>query len=995
MVKNASLLRQGFLDYFHRHGHTIVKSSSLLPQNDPSLMFTNAGMVQFKDVFVGAEQRSYKRATSCQKCLRVSGKHNDLEEVGRTARHHTFFEMLGNFSFGDYFKEEAITLAWDLITTQWGLDTKRLWITVFGGEGKLAADHEARAIWKKVTGLKDERILDMGMKENFWAMGETGPCGPCTEIHFDTVGKGTPSAADFDNGRVVEIWNNVFMQFERKPGGELVPLPKPCVDTGMGLERITAIVAGERSNYHTDLFLPLLDAIAKSAKKTYSRSDSEDDVSMRVIADHARTTAVLVADGVQPSNEGRGYVMRRIMRRAIRHGRRLGFDELFFSQIADKVVDIMGAAYPELEESRLLIGKVAELEEKNFRRTLDTGLRLLDDELQETRTAGKKELSGAAVFKLYDTYGFPKDLTEVIARERGFAIDEPGFEREMTAQQERSRGADVGEAAVAGIYKSLANKLGAVSFIGYPHEDEPLEGREGKWRRREKDGTHYLETETRIVALIKDGVEVSEAKGGQVEVVLNPTPFYGESGGQMGDTGVLSGDGLEAEVTASTKPVDHFTVAKVQLKAGTLEVGQSVWAGYVPEVRQATRAHHSATHLLHGALRKVLGTHVKQAGSLVDPSHLRFDYAHFEAPSDAQLRAVEDDANARVAKDALVDTAVLPFPEAKQRGALAFFGDKYGDVVRMVSMGESIELCGGTHAKRTSDIGLVLITREEAVASGVRRMEAEVGEAARASARTMAKRLGDAAAILAGDKAEPDEAQPALLAVAKAVRTNTELCAALGALGATAEVVKRARPTTITIGENVAQQEARSVRDLWQALVQASNARGPDLDALVERYARSDAGGLLSAFAALQHANRENERRLEQARRAALTKDATRLAESVREVRGVKLLTARLDGVDAKALREVADQLRDKLGSGVLCLGGALDGRANLLITVTKDLSAKHNAGKLVQQLAPLIGGKGGGRPDLAQAGGSEPGALEQVFAKVAEMIEAAGLQRR
>jgi alanyl-tRNA synthetase len=984
---NAAALRQGFLDYFARHGHTIVKSSSLLPANDPTLMFTNAGMVQFKDVFVGEERRPYKRATSCQKCLRVSGKHNDLEEVGRTARHHTFFEMLGNFSFGDYFKEEAIELAWQLVTREWALDPKRLWVTVFGGEGKLPADNEARSIWRKVSGLPEGRILDKGMKDNFWAMGETGPCGPCTEIHYDMAGGGEVRDEDFDNGRLVEIWNNVFMQFERKTSGELVALPKPCVDTGMGLERITAIVQGEKSNYHSDLFMPLIDTIAAGAGKRYGRSDSDDDISMRVIADHARTTAFLVADGVQPSNEGRGYVMRRIMRRAIRHGRRLGFDDLFLDKIADKVVDIMGEAYPELVESRLLIGKVAELEERNFRRTLDTGLRLLEEEFKGASARGQHELAGSAVFRLYDTYGFPKDLTEVIARERGFALDEPGFEAEMAAQQERSRGGDVGEAAVSTIYKQLAKKLGGVQFVGYTHEDEAVDKRDGRWRRREAGGTHTLEVETKVRAVIKDGATVESASEGVLEVVLDPTPFYGESGGQVGDAGVIVGDGLELEVLTTVKPVEGLTVSKTRLRKGSLRQGATVWAGYVPEVRKATRAHHSATHLLHGALRKVLGSHVKQAGSLVDAQHLRFDYAHFEAPSFAQLRTVEDDANARVARNDEVTTDVLPFAEAKKKGALAFFGDKYGEIVRVISMGESVEFCGGTHAKRTGDIGVVLITHEEAVASGVRRLEAEVGEAARHHTQEVAKRLREAAAILSGRQVEPHEAHAVLLGVAKAARQAGELAAAVKAAGGSPAEVACAEVHAPSLEEPFTLAKARAVRDLWQALVQAVGARAGELDELLARTRDADTGGLLAAFAALQQANRENERRLEQVKRSQLTKEASSLTDQVREVGGVRLLTARLDGVDGKGLRELADQLRQKLGSGVLCLGSEVDGKANLLVTVTKDLAGRLHAGKLIVELAPLIGGKGGGKPDLAQAGGSNPQALDQVFAKIATLI--------
>jgi alanyl-tRNA synthetase len=998
MDKRAKAIRQGFLDYFARHGHTIVKSSSLVPANDPTLMFVNAGMVQFKDVFVGAEKRPYSRATSCQKCLRVSGKHNDLEEVGRTARHHTFFEMLGNFSFGDYFKNEAIELAWNLITKEWGLSKDRLWVTVFGGEKGIAADTEARAIWKKVTGLPDERILDKGMKDNFWAMGDTGPCGPCTEIHYDTrPGTAVKPDEDFDNGRVVEIWNNVFMQFQRFADGSMVPLAKTGVDTGMGLERVTAFVQGEVSNYHSDLFMPLLEAVAQASGKPYRRSDSEDDVSMRVIADHARTTAFLTAEGVQPSNEGRGYVMRRIMRRAIRHGKRLGFEDLFFARVCDVVVESMREAYPELAESRALIGKVADLEERSFRKTLDTGLRILEHEIAAARQNGLKQIPGAAVFKLYDTYGFPKDLTEVVAGERGLGIDDQGFEVEMAAQKEKSKGADVGEAAIDAVYKQVGQKLGAVKFIGYPHEDAPLGEREGKWRLRSEGGVDYLEAACSVKALIKDGQEVtsfaaptkaSELAGAVVEVVLDPTPFYGESGGQVGDKGVIVSDGgLKAEVTTSQKPVEGVTVSKARVLAGAVKVGDTVWAGYIPGVRKATRAHHSATHLLHGALRKVLGEHVKQAGSLVDPDHLRFDYAHFEAPTAAQLAAVEDDANARVAKNHPVQTDVLPFDQAKKKGALAFFGDKYGDIVRVITMGESVEFCGGTHAKQTGDIGLVLITREEAVASGVRRMEAEVGDSARATTKRTAERLSIAADILAARREPPaGETSAVYAALAKTVRQGKELEAAVKAAGGTPAPAPKAEPKAPRLAEPVTLADARIARDLWQALVLLTNARPTEAEEIAQRFAPHDTG-IVAAYAARLVQNRENEKRVEQAKRSALTESTGGLLEKARTVGGIKLLAARVDGLDQKGLRELADQLRDKLGSGLLCVGTVIDGKVTLMVAVTSDLVGRFNAGKLVGELAPLVGGRGGGKPDLAQAGGSKPEGLEQAFAALEKLV--------
>ena len=581
----TSELRSHFLDFFGQNGHTVVRSAPLIPANDPTLMFVNAGMVQFKDLFVGAETRDYTRATSAQKCMRVDGKHNDLEEVGRTARHHTLFEMLGNFSFGDYFKEEAITLAWQFLTKELEIDPSKLWVTVFGGGEGLEADHEARELWHKISGLPQDRILDMGMKDNFWSMGDTGPCGPCTEIHYDTGGDTAPTLDDFENGRVVEIWNNVFMQFERKSGGELINLPKPSVDTGMGLERLATLMQNENSNYHNDTFMPLIDLTSSLVGKAYTRSDKEDDVSMRVIADHARAAAFLVADGVRPLNAGRGYVMRRIMRRAIRHGNRLGFKDLFFHKICAEVVQGMGAAYPELRDAESLIEKVVELEETTFRRTLDSGLKILSKEIADLK--GAKVLEGKTVFKLYDTYGFPKDLTELIASEHDLEVDQDGFDRAMQAQKELSQGSAVGEQAVDSVYKELAQGIGEVEFVGYEHEDAPLDSREGTWRLREEGDSNFLEVETRIAALIVDSQATQEASVGKVEVVLNPTPFYGEAGGQIGDRGMIVTDsGAKIEITECQKPVDKFTVCIGKVIEGAVTTGEQVWAGYEPKVRE-------------------------------------------------------------------------------------------------------------------------------------------------------------------------------------------------------------------------------------------------------------------------------------------------------------------------------------------------------------------------------------------------------------------------
>ena len=984
----AQNLRQAFLDYFRQRGHEVVASSPLVPANDPTLMFTNAGMVQFKDVFVGLETRPYKRAATCQKCMRVSGKHNDLEEVGRSPRHQTFFEMLGNFSFGDYFKEEAIAFAWEFVTRELGLPAERIWVTVFGGDGDIPADTEARSLWRKIAGLPDERIVGLGMDENFWAMGETGPCGPCTELHIDT-GSGPVKPEDFHNGRILEFWNNVFMQFERSADGTLTPLPKPSVDTGMGLERLAAILQGKHSNYETDLFVPLLQSIAEAAGKRYHHGDSDDDMSMRVIADHGRATAFLIADGVQPSNEGRGYVLRRIMRRAIRHGRRLGFEDLFFNQVCAHVVAQMQDVYPELRDTSELIDKVAQMEERNFRRTLDTGLRILRHELEAAQTDALPALPGATVFKLYDTYGFPKDLTEVIAAEHGLGIDEVGFQREMAAQQARSRGGDVGDKAVERVYKELASELGGTTFIGYPHEDEPLANRAGEWRRRDADGTEYLEAKCRVAAILVNGERVSEANSGLVELVLEPTPFYGESGGQIGDRGVLVDDAneLTVEIVDTQKPVEGLTVSKGRILAGALRQDQSVWAGYVPHVRKQVRAHHSATHLLHGALREVLGNHVKQAGSLVDADRLRFDYSHFEAPSAEQLHEVEDVVNGRIQSDHPVVTEVLPFEEARAKGAIAFFGEKYGDTVRVISMGPSIELCGGTHARRTRDMDLCLIIRDESIAAGVRRIEAVVADAARQLTRQTAARLALVSQLLRGDDvaAEAIEGNKTLQAVSKAVQQARALADSVAAADGEPAPARVAADAP-ELPEDFGLAHARAVRDSWQAISQLTQAKGNELEALTNQINELDGGNVVKGFAQLLQGRRRNERLREQARQQRLHNESDALLHGARRVGNVNVLAAEVHA-DPKALRQWADQLRDKLGSGVICLGTRSDAKVTLLVAVSRDLTNRLNAGQLIRELAPVVGGRGGGKPELAQAGGSEPAALPRAFETLERLV--------
>jgi alanyl-tRNA synthetase len=999
---SAAAVRQAFLDFFVGHGHTRVKSSPLVPAGDATLMFTNAGMVQFKDVFVGAEARPYSRATSVQKCMRVSGKHNDLEEVGRTARHHTLFEMLGNFSFGDYFKEQAIHYAWTLLTKTYGLDRDRLWVTVFGGADGIAPDHEARALWRKISGLPDARILDCGMKDNFWSMGDTGPCGPCSEIHYDQ-GQGPVSRADFDNGRVMEIWNNVFMQFDRQADGTYVPLPAPSVDTGMGLERLVALLQGHSSNYHSDLFMPLVQQAAELSHKAYSHGAGEDDVSMRVIADHARATAFLVADGVQPANEGRGYVLRRIMRRAIRHGRRLGIEPLFLGTMAQRVVETMGMAYPELIEAQSLLGKVVELEETSFRHTLDTGLSLLDEALGRARLAPKPQLAGELVFRLYDTYGFPKDLTEVIAGEAGVAIDEAGFAQSMQAQKARSRSAGASQGADLAAYRTLLRQVGPTDFIGYPHENVPLSERPGTWRHS-TDGGAFLEAEVRVVGLVVDGApcEVAHATDAAqaVEVILAPTPFYGESGGQVGDSGRLcDADGpagaLQAEVLDTQRPLGELTVQHVQLRRGQLAVGQTLWAGYRPHVRRQIRAHHSATHLLHGALRDVLGGHVKQAGSRVAAEQLRFDFTHFAALTPAQLQAVEADANDRIAAATPVHIAEMTYDEAKGSGAIALFGEKYGDRVRVLTMGASVELCGGTHAHNTAELELLLIVREEAVQSGVRRIEARVGSAAQAAVDHMRERLHAIAQALAG-RLPADAKHSAEAQVILATRLRSQLDAdhtALQAQGQSVAPLPQVAPAEAALGMDTdAQtplQRAQRVRGLWQRTGQLMQARPTEVQAMLEAWrAEGPLDQLLVDLAALTAAGQANARQLQGLAHQSLAGEAKLLAAQAEQVGGVRLVCAQVQAQGAE-IRRLADGVRDALGSAVICLGAVQGARATLVLMVTADLTKRVSAGRWVGELAQHIDGRGGGKPEFAQAGGNNPAGLAAAFAELRQRLEA------
>ena len=871
-MKSAEI-REAFLSFFEEKGHTRVASSSLIPANDPTLLFTNAGMNQFKDCFLGLEKRAYTRATTSQKCVRAGGKHNDLENVGYTARHHTFFEMLGNFSFGDYFKRDAIHYAWEFLTAEkWlNLPKEKLWVTVY------ASDDEAFDIWTKEVGVPVERMVRIGdnkgapyASDNFWAMGDTGPCGPCTEIFFDHgehIWGGPPGSPEEDGDRYIEIWNNVFMQFNRTADGVLHPLPAPSVDTGMGLERISAVLQHVNSNYEIDLFQRLLNAAAQAIGCA-----NEGQASLKVVADHIRSCGFLIADGVTPSNEGRGYVLRRIIRRACRHGNKLGARGTFFHKIVAALATEMGEAYPELKQQQAHIERVLKNEEEQFAKTLEQGLKILEQDLAELTG---KVIPGEVVFKLYDTYGFPVDLTADIARERELSVDEAGFEREMQAQRERARSASAFDLD----YNSLVKVEGETRFTGY-------------------QGTSGTGT---VLALLKEGMNVDSLSAGEEGVVvLDQTPFYAESGGQAGDCGYLSLDGVRFDVRDTRKAGGAFLHHGI-LDAGSLKVGDAVQAVVDASVRQATALNHSATHLLHAALRQILGEHVSQKGSLVDSQRLRFDFSHFEAIKPEEIRALEALVNAEIRKNSAVDVEETDIETAKTKGAMALFGEKYGDQVRVLTMGGgfSVELCGGTHVSRTGDIGLFKIVSEGGVAAGVRRIEAVTGELALAYLNGAEEQLKEAAQLVKGSR------------------------------------------------ENVLDK----------------------LSALLER-------------------NRQLEKELEQLKAKAASAAGDDLAGSAVEIKGAKVLSARLDGLDGKALLALVDQLKNKLGSAVVLLGGVQDDKVVLVAGVTQDLTGKLKAGDLMKQAAAAVGGKGGGRPDMAQGGGTDAAQLDAALALVRGFAE-------
>jgi alanyl-tRNA synthetase len=876
-------VRRKFLEYFRKNGHTVMSSSSLVPRQDPTLLFTNAGMNQFKNYFTGEEPPPYLRAATSQKCVRAGGKHNDLENVGHTARHHTFFEMLGNFSFGDYFKEGAIALGWEFLTTVLGLPAEKLYATIHEGDShlKIGPDEEARKLWGRY--LPADRIRLFPTKDNFWQMGDTGPCGPCSEIIIDqgpSVGCGRPECAlGCECDRFLELWNLVFMQFERHADGRMVPLPKPSIDTGMGLERVTAVVQGAKSNYDTDLFTPLLAALGKIAGRTYQAGRPEA-VSFRVVADHIRAATFLIGDGVLPSNEGRGYVLRRIMRRAMRHGKKLGIQEPFLHRIVDEVNRLMGDSYPELLSSRDTVKMVIAGEEERFSDTLSVGLRLWSEEAPRLREKGGKAVPGNLIFKLYDTYGFPLDLTEELARDEGFALDRAGFEAAMEAQRARARESwkGSGDESPKEAYRSLTTQNLKTEFVGY-------------------DG---LEAEGRVLKILKGDREVPSAGAGEeVEIITDRTPFYGESGGQEGDRGVLSGNGFRMEIFQCRKPLPDLTVHRGKIREGSLKTGDRLRLEVSPESRGQTALNHTATHLLQAALRAVLGEHVKQAGSLVSPARLRFDFTHFAPLTREEISRAEELVNAQIRRNLEVCIAHVPYREALEKGAMALFGEKYGETVRLVRVGEvSSELCGGTHARRSGDIGLFKIVSETGVAAGVRRIEALTGDGAWKALK---------------------EEEAELKSVAEAVKAKP---------GEVAEKVRR-----------LLRQEKELEKKIRELEAKLAGSRTVDL------------------------------------------------LEAAKTVRGVRVLSARVEGKDPKGLREMADGLKDRLGSGILLLGTESEGKAMLLCAVTKDLLAKYSAQKLIQEIAESVGGKGGGRPDMAQAGGAQTEGLNSALEKIYDLV--------
>ena len=877
---DSNEIRTAFLRYFEDRDHRIVSSSPLVPKEDPSLLFTNAGMVQFKRVFLREEKRDYTRATTSQKCVRAGGKHNDLENVGKTARHHTFFEMLGNFSFGDYFKEGAIEFGWDLLTREMGLPKEKLWVSIY------EEDEEAFDLWHRKVGVPVERIVRLGEKDNFWAMGDTGPCGPCSEIIIDqgeAVGcGGSDCGVDCECDRFLELWNLVFMQFNRSEDGQMTPLPKPCIDTGMGLERITAVLQGVTSNYDTDLFRDIIAHIEEISLRKYGKDDNEaDDISIRVIADHARATAFLIGDGVLPDKVGRGYVLRRIMRRAIRHGRKLGIKDPFLGEVSAVAMGLMREAYPELAENENYIRRVIELEETGFSETLDRGLSLLKEETARLTQTGETVLPGNVVFMLYDTFGFPVDLTEDIVQEDGFRIDVEGFESAMEEQRRKARESwkGMGEEGFKESYRRISSEGIETQFVGY---DE-------------------IQCRSKVVKVIRRDHLVDTARAGDsVEIVVEKSPFYGETGGQVGDKGKIVGDGLVIEINDARRPLPNLIVHRGLVKEGTLKVGDEVVLSVDEGMRRRTAANHTATHLLHSALREILGDHVKQAGSLVEPYRLRFDFTHFSPLTEEELVQVEDFVNGKIRQNTGVDVEETQTREAIQGGAIALFGEKYGDKARVVSIADfSKELCGGTHTSRTGDLGFFKIISEAGVAAGVRRIEALTGQ--------------DAIHYI---RLEEDE----LKRVSSMVKApSREVAAKVGKL--------------------------------------------------------------------LDH-QRKLEREIESLRGKLAGGKSFDLMDQIRVIKGVKVLAAQVEVDSPQSLRNFGDTLRDRIASGIVLLGSKRGKKVSLLMRVTDDLLPRFNADTMIRRVAAEVGGSGGGRPDMAQAGGTDVSRLDHALQSIYEIVE-------
>ena len=876
---NSNDIRELFLDFFRKKGHEIVPSSPLIPQDDPTLLFTNAGMVQFKSVFLGDETRSYKRAVTVQKCLRAGGKHNDLENVGRTARHHTFFEMLGNFSFGDYFKKEASEWAWEFLTEWAKLPPEKLYVTVY------EKDDEAEEIWKNHVGVSAGRIFRLGEKDNFWQMGDTGPCGPCSEILVDQgedIGCGKPGCRiGCDCDRYLEIWNLVFMQYSRDASGILSPLPKTSIDTGMGLERLSAVLQGKKSNFDTDLFLPLIKSVEDISGKRYG-ADHSADVSMRVIADHIRSAAFVLNEGLSPSNEGRGYVLRRIIRRAARHGYMLGIEAPFLYNVLDKVNDIMSAPYPELLENAHVSRDLLRFEEERFAHTLTSGMAIISRLVDEIKSSGKDMIPGAELFKLYDTYGFPLDLARDIAKDNALGIDDEGFDGEMEAQKRKARASWVGaEEGTSNIYKETSKKITQTEFKGY----------------------ETINAESTVKALIKGGAFTEEAREGEeVEIILDSTPFYGESGGQVGDKGIIKADGMRVEVT-DTKKINNLIIHIAAVKKGVIKTGMTVKASADESRRRAVMRNHTATHLLHTALRAVLGDHIKQAGSLVSPERLRFDFNHFYAVQEKELQEVEQIVNEKIIENLPVSLELTTLDSAVSKGVTALFGEKYGEEVRVVRAGDySAELCGGTHCRATGEIGAFKIISEGSVAAGVRRIEALTGLSSLDYMKQREDELKKTAGIL--------------------------------------------RVAELNVSERVQKVAAD---------------------------------------------NRLLEKELEKMRGKAAAKSSGSLLDAAEDIDGVKVLACRIEGADMKTLRNLADTLRDKIGSGIIFLGSAHDGQVSYVSVVTKDMVSRFNAGEILKE---VTGGKGGGRADMAQGGTKDVEGLDKAVNSVVDIIKEQMKQR-